>query len=267
MIQPDATLSELQDEVTRLRAELELRPQLPAKNSNGIDAAIEGLALEMGRLLAGPKTLATFNAIQRVAMTAGDVLCLRPLLGDISMKDLGGLGSEYGGYGGLGCGVGIRGGGVPYPGIGGGGVPYPGYGFQAGNRGMAARKMNGVVWGESDVEMNEVDVRRLGLLISDLKNQRKELILESGDVTTNEELVQINYRIERLKAKRVELLDEIIGDEPAPDTPGKITDVFKCTGCDQIQGPHWKTVEGTPCPCDICGAPMTKAPGTTENNQ
>jgi len=111
-------------------------------------------------------------------------------------------------------------------------------------------------------------------LLRTLKRERAALIRDKGDEDTNEELVKLNERVDKLQKKRDELLDQITEDEPDDQVedvtaPKTVEDYLRevpgnhvCTNpeCDQVQNSRWHTADGTPMDCDICGAPMQRVP-------
>lgn len=61
---------------------------LPVLAEDGLEKAIEGLSLEINKLLAAPKNMITFETVQQIAGVGQQVILLRTLLRDVSVDDL-----------------------------------------------------------------------------------------------------------------------------------------------------------------------------------
>lgn len=275
------------------------------KSKDGLDQAIEGLSLEIQRLLARPKTLTTFETVQQVASVGHQVLLLRALLRDMSVDELaedalpedianlfqGGANVQYGGFVGA-C----------YPGGGGGLANRVGRRIQARNprrRMNAGAHVGGAIIGNNqgdvyhhpygygargapfDADEGDLDdteppdpqdayavVGKLQVLLRELKGERAEMMRVHGD--EHPELAELNARITQFKKRLDEHMDQILQDVTPRSKSGRPAAArggLRCTQCDQTQNQFWRHEDGTPMPCDICGAPMTEATPADEKNE
>lgn len=85
---PQPTYEELQEQVDQLRQALEHQMRLPVPRADGIEMALEGLSLEITRLVNAKHRLSTFETVGKIAGLAHQVYLLSLLLRDLTMDDL-----------------------------------------------------------------------------------------------------------------------------------------------------------------------------------
>ena len=139
-----------------------------------------------------------------------------------------------------------------------------GYGRRNEGRGAPYTAWAGDIREEDELAANLDRARDIGVEINALKTRRNELARENDN---HPDLAGLNAMVTRLKNQRREILNEIAGKNAEPEKPeapkkeeGEPHVVHDCDneGCDQIQGPFWRTADGDPMDCDVCGSPMTQ---------
>jgi len=78
----------LEEQIEQLREALARQMRLPVPRADGIDMALEGLSLEITRMVNGKHRLTTFETVGKVAGIAHQIYLLRLLMRDLSLDDL-----------------------------------------------------------------------------------------------------------------------------------------------------------------------------------